>query len=83
MKTKTTAFDSLGRMWQVSRDAHEMIQLTPVGHDTDPDGDGLSVQDELSLLALAPEVAEQGEDDWIGRSYDKAHERFNDERMAA
>lgn len=80
---KVTGFDSQLRMWQIWRDPSGMIQLTPVGHDTDPDGDGLSVADELALLALAPEEQGETDEDHIGRLYDLARDRIEDERMAA
>lgn len=83
MTAKIQAFDSLFRRWEVWRDSDGMIHLDPIGHDTDPDDDGLSVEDELKLLALAPEMDGEGEDDHIGLMYDRARDRIEEQRMVA
>ena len=81
---KIPATDSQLRSWLVWRDKDGDIILEPVGHDTDPDSANLSVEDERTLLDLAPELDEgEGEDDHIGLAYDRARDRLEDERMAA
>lgn len=80
---KIPATDSLLRAWLVWRNADGDIILEPVGHDTDPDSADLSVEDELMLLELAPEMPDDDEDDHIGAMYDRVRDRIEDERMAA
>ncbi len=79
---KITGLDSQLRMWQVWRNSDGDIILDPVGHDTDPDSADLSVEDERTLLDLAPEM-DESEDDHIGAMYDRARDRIEEERMAA
>jgi hypothetical protein len=50
-----TARDSKSRLWEVTRDLYGNPELTPIGHDTDPDSDDLSRADEEALLALLPD----------------------------
>jgi hypothetical protein len=74
--TPKRAQDSLGRLWEVRRDGDGQIELIPIGHDTDPDGPGLSVKDELALLALAEDDGAEMDDDQIGFLYDQARDRL-------
>jgi len=46
--------DSLGRWWNIDRDANGLVVITPIGHNGDPDTD-LSLDDEDMLMHLAPE----------------------------
>lgn len=79
MAQSKLGFDSLGRKWRVTIE-NGFIELQPIGHDTDPDGPGLSMEDELALFALAPETpSDSGFDP--GLLYDQARDRA-EEMMA-
>ena len=86
MKSATKiGFDSLGRKWEINRDENELIVLKPVGHDTDPDSDALSPQDERALLELAPALPneEDGDDDGFAMLYDRARDHREELRAGA
>lgn len=72
--------DSLGRKWKVSIVDGEPT-LTPIGHDTDPDGPGLSLADWQKLLDLLPAELDEGDEDHLGHLYDTARARCIDAQM--
>jgi hypothetical protein len=77
-----TARDSKSRPWEVTRDRYGNPELTPVGHDTDPDSDDLSRADEDALMALLPDDDDDPEPlDAVGLAADRAWERHRDLQM--
>lgn len=77
--------DSQGRAWIVTMTLNGFVELTPDGHDTDPDSDALSLADEAALmdLVLPPDVSDDddGEEDPRWLAYDRRRDR--DEEMRA
>lgn len=60
------------------------VELTPDGHDTDPDSDALSLADEAALmdLVLPPDVSDDddGDEDPRYLAYDRCRDRDEDMR---
>lgn len=74
-----TATDSQGRLWAVTRVSDVEITLEPIGHDTDPDSDDLSREDEAALLALVDGAAVVCDDaDPRGDMYDRNRDRYEE-----
>ncbi len=78
----TQARDSLGREWAVGV-VNGLPVLSPIGHDTDPDGPGLSVEDELALMRLIPESPVEAEEDGFGPLYDRLRDQWKDLQIGA
>lgn len=74
--------DSLGRKWRVDKDLRGNVELTPVGHATDPDSDDLSMDDETALCRrVEDDEAEERDPRWD--AYDRRRDRDEERRMAA
>jgi hypothetical protein len=81
-----TASDSHSRLWLVTRDRCGNPELTPVGHDTDPDSDDLSLADEEALMALLPDEDDDDDDepvDRVGIAADRNRQVEKEARTAA